>query len=178
MEWQAGRFSQRAQLSAAGQSHALISRWTGGRMDGVGVGRSMDEGTGLQRVERPFQASGAPALSGRSSEGETGLFQTSRAPAPHDGADHSRVKQGLFQTRNGAVAGGARQTRGVFESGSGGFGVQGDSRAWKASGALESEVTGRRGDPYRQKAPAGPERPPLQKNCNKSPFRLFIGVEA
>ena len=28
----------------------------------------------------------------------TGLFQASRAPAPHDGADHSRVKQVLFQT--------------------------------------------------------------------------------
>ena len=28
-----------------------------------------------------------------------GLFQVSRAPAPHDGADHSRVKQVLFQTR-------------------------------------------------------------------------------
>ena len=26
-----------------------------------------------------------------------GLFQVSRAPAPHDGADHSRVKQVLFQ---------------------------------------------------------------------------------
>ena len=25
-----------------------------------------------------------------------GLFQTSRAPAPHDGADHSRVKQRIF----------------------------------------------------------------------------------
>ena len=24
---------------------------------------------------------------------ETPVFQTSRAPAPHDGADHSRVKQ-------------------------------------------------------------------------------------
>ena len=28
----------------------------------------------------------------------SGLFQASRAPAPHDGADHSRVKQVLFQT--------------------------------------------------------------------------------
>ena len=28
------------------------------------------------------------------------LFQISSAPAPHDGADHSRVKQGLFQIRH------------------------------------------------------------------------------
>ena len=26
----------------------------------------------------------------------SGLFQASRAPAPHDGADHSRVKQRIF----------------------------------------------------------------------------------
>ena len=30
-------------------------------------------------------------------QGETGVFQASRAPAPQDGADHSRVKQVLFQ---------------------------------------------------------------------------------
>ena len=47
------------------------------------------------------KTSGAPALPGRSSEGETGLFQTSRAPAPHDGADHSRVKQRIIGERIG-----------------------------------------------------------------------------
>ena len=38
-----------------------------------------------------------PPRRGGSFESETGLFQTSPAPAPHDGADHSRVKQVLFQ---------------------------------------------------------------------------------
>ena len=48
-----------------------------------------------------FQVSSAPALPGRSSEGETGLFQTSRAPAPQDGADHSRVKPGTLMAFRG-----------------------------------------------------------------------------
>ena len=34
-----------------------------------------------------------PDTTGRIMRRETGVFQVSRAPAPHDGADHSRVKQ-------------------------------------------------------------------------------------
>ncbi len=46
-----------------------------------------------------FQVSRAPAPhDGRIMRRETGVFQASRASAPHDGADHSRVKQVLFQT--------------------------------------------------------------------------------
>ena len=33
-----------------------------------------------------------PGMTGRIIRGETGLFQTSRAPAPYDGADHSEEK--------------------------------------------------------------------------------------
>ena len=33
-------------------------------------------------------------------QGETGVFQTSRAPALHDGADHPKVKKQVVSDKN------------------------------------------------------------------------------
>ena len=49
-----------------------------------------------------------------------------------EGTGLGRVET-AFQTWEGTVWGRWRQTGGGCESGSGGLGVQGDSRAWKAS---------------------------------------------
>ena len=43
---------------------------------------------------KPPDDAGAIALENRSRKTKQGVFQASSAPAPHDGADHSREKQG------------------------------------------------------------------------------------
>ena len=91
------RARQSRLLHRPGLSHALISPWTDGRIDGVGVGR--------RRL---------------------------RVKATGEAIRFGRV-QARFQTSNGRVVGGWRQIEGLCESGSGGGGVQGDSKASKAS---------------------------------------------
>ena len=72
------------------------SRWCGGGYPGGEFSESRRAPFGkLPFVREPCPR---PPRRGGSFEGESGVFQTSRAPAPHDGADHTRVKQVLFQT--------------------------------------------------------------------------------